>query len=436
MMYYPIKLRDLTPANLRYYHDQHRFMVVSAGRRSRKTLISDRKVLTDPGRGALVLPGYKYYLLAPTHNQAKQIYWERIKRDTRLFWSKIPSESSLLIKLKNGSEIQVSGLDRPERIEGQSYPPIKGIHITEMASIKARVWENNIRPLLSDNNGFAIIDGVPEGRNHYYQMALYACGGVIPETQPLQGAYGENPDDPEWSFHSWWSSDVLPPGEIDSAKRQLDSRTFDQEYRGSFVSYAGNLYYTFKPDHVKDIPVNPDLPLWLTCDFNKSPMVWEVAQESGNTIKFIDEIAIGYNAKTKHNVINFCNRFKDHRQKVVYLTGDPANNVESHRDFTTDYMMIREVLESQGWKVLLKVMTAHPSINNRVNVFCSLLEHNRVLVDRKCRYLIMDLERNESDDKGGKDKSDPSQTHASDSADYLIWLLYAREFYGVKVIQN
>ena len=429
----PVQLKDLTPANLRFYNDLHRFIITAAGRRSRKTLIADRKMLTDPGRGAFVSPGYAYIHAAPTRRQAKRVYWEKLKRDTRLFWDRKPSETELIIYLKNGSQLQVDGLEDPQRIEGQTTPPIRGIHITEMGNVKPDIWDYHIRPLLADNNGFAIIDGTPEGKNHYFRMALYAAGGLIPDTRPLEGAYATNPQDPEWAFHSWFSSDVLPPSEIESARRQMDERSFQQEYEGSFISYDGSLYYNFSAEK-NTAPLRADLwePLYLTCDFNKSPMVWEVGQRKGNKLNIIAEISMPINAKTQATAQKFINRFSHHVKKVVYLTGDPANKYESHRDHSTDYVIIKEALELAGWHVVVRLLPYHPSINGRVNITCSLLEHKRLTIDSSCTYLIRDYEECEGDGKGGKDKSDPERTHASDAVDYLIWLLHSKEFYEDK----
>ncbi|MDZ7821551.1 MAG: hypothetical protein U5N26_06920 [Candidatus Marinimicrobia bacterium] len=393
-------------------------------------MIGDRKMLTDPGRGAFTTPGFAYIFAAPTRRQAKRVYWEKLKRDTRLFWDRKPSETELIIYLKNGSQLQVDGLEDPQRIEGQTSPPIKGIHITEMGNVKPDIWDYHIRPLLADNNGFAIIDGTPEGKNHYYRLSLYACGGVIPETKPLDGGYAEKPEDDEWSFHTWFSSDVLPAKEIESARRQMDERSFAQEYEGTFISYDGSLYYNYDLERNTG-PLRADLwePLYLTCDFNKSPMVWEVGQRKGRNLNIIAEISMPLNAKTPATAQKFINRFSHHVKKVVYLTGDPANKYESHRDHSTDYVIIKEVLEKAGWHVVVRMLPYHPSINGRVNITCSMLEHNRLSIDNSCTYLIRDYEECEGDGKGGKDKSDPERTHASDAADYLIWLLYSKEFY-------
>ena len=85
----PTKLINLTEPNKRYYKDLHRFICVPAGRRSRKDLIGVRKMLVDPERGAFNCKNQLYIFAAPTHSQAKSIFWETLKRDTKLFARKV-----------------------------------------------------------------------------------------------------------------------------------------------------------------------------------------------------------------------------------------------------------------------------------------------------------------------------------------------------------
>jgi hypothetical protein len=63
----------------------------------------------------------KFFCGAPTYNQARAIFWEDLKKYTSVMWEGKPSETALIIKLINGSEIHVVGLDKPERIEGQVW---------------------------------------------------------------------------------------------------------------------------------------------------------------------------------------------------------------------------------------------------------------------------------------------------------------------------
>ena len=58
------------------------------------------------------IPG-QYFAAAPTHNQAKKIFWQDLKALTlSVTHSKRPSESDLIIYMGNGSEIHVIGLDK------------------------------------------------------------------------------------------------------------------------------------------------------------------------------------------------------------------------------------------------------------------------------------------------------------------------------------
>jgi len=442
----PPALLPLTPIqshflrNRRTLHPQaHRFQVLSAGRRSRKTLLGKRRLFYE----SIGQVNKRYFAGAPIRKQAKEIFWSDLKNYLKIFTVGRPSESDLVINLFNGTEVHVIGLDRPERIEGQ---PWDGCIITEFPNIKPRAWAENIRPALADTNGWAILEGVPEGRDHYFTMASYNAGGALPPTIPYYGAYGLNPEDPEVCFYSWFSSDVLPVSEIESARRTLDPRTFRQEYEGSFEGYEGLLYYAFSQENedadktVRDL----DRPVILTCDFNKSPMVWEVGQmtkayQAGReykAVKIVQEISIPLFAKTPAAVRLFLDYMEDHQNKTIFLTGDASGQWEGHKDHSTDYVIIRDSLREAGYKVFMRVPSHNPSVNNRVNIVNSLCKTAsdlvRLWIVPTATYLLTDLRQNEGDDKGGKNKDDDERTHGSDALDALIWLEFADEFYKMK----
>ena len=91
-----------------------RFPLVPAGRRSGKTERFKRFLVKRANKVAGI-----YFAAAPTHDQAKKIFWDDLKAMTlSTTHSKQPSESNRIIFLNNGSEIHVIGLDKPQRIEG------------------------------------------------------------------------------------------------------------------------------------------------------------------------------------------------------------------------------------------------------------------------------------------------------------------------------
>jgi len=414
-----------------------RFPIVPAGRRSGKTERAKRHIAREAITTPTEWPINYYFAAAPIRDQAKKIYWEDLKAFTKPYWVKPASESNLIIYTGYQgvySEIHIVGMDKPARIEGQ---PWNGGILDEYADMKPTAFTENVRPALSDRNGFCWLIGVPEGRNHYYEVALKACDGIIPQAEPGRGVIKISKEDPEFGFYHWHSADILRPKEIASNKRLLDSRTFRQEFEASFESYQGAMYYAFNRDLVNDeiASWNPDAPLWLTCDFNKSPMVFEVVQRQGNRALFIDEIATAFHAKTKANTYKFIEKYKHASNKLVYVTGDASGKYEDHKDHTTDYFIIRDELKSHGWEVVFKVPNSNPSINNRVNIFNAKMETETVFFNSACEYLVGDMEKVEGDGKGGKNKTDPMRTHASDAGDYILFDWFAPGFYANKVKQ-
>ena len=418
----PTQLINLTPANIRYYNDLHRFICIPAGRRSRKDLIGVRKMLVDPDRGAFHCANQLYIFAAPTHAQAKSIFWETLKRDTKLFQRKV-LETERRIELINGSQLEVSGLDKPERIEGKTYPPVKGILITEFPNTKPDMWNAHIRPILSDNEGFAILNGVPEGMNHWYDMCLFACGGSMPKIVPKVGAYAESG---QWSFHAWHSADVLPDEEIAEAKRSMDERTFRQEYEASFENAEGLAYYAFSQKNIKENKYNKHINLDVGMDFNVSPMcaveghiIGDTLYQHGesilvnsNTYEMVTHLINKYNLKKDYNGFYPCTIYPD-------ATGQARESNATHTDL--------QILRKAGFRV--KARKTNPMQKDRLNSVNSLMKPMtgdvRYYVDPSCKHTIDDWNKVQrmADGRLCKDQEEmgKSRVHISDAAGYKIY---------------
>lgn len=75
-------------------------------------------------------------------------------------------------------------------------------------------WEANISPALDtfnlsrpDYQSWWFI-GVPDGLNHYYDMATYA----------------ETANDPQWKLYDWKSSEISSLATIEAAKRRMSKK--------------------------------------------------------------------------------------------------------------------------------------------------------------------------------------------------------------------
>jgi hypothetical protein len=254
------------PVQYAYWTSPHRFNTVPAGRRSGKTELAKRK-LVKRAIGASTSWEPRFFAAAPTRDQAKRIFWEDLKAmSSRDLLDGRPSESDLVISYINGATLWVIGLDKPERMEGQ---PWDGGVVDEIGNTKPNAWKENIRPALSDRLGWCDMIGVPEGRNHYYDIDKRAIA--------LMKQHG---NESEWGHYSWPSSDILPASEIEAARADLDELTFQQEYEASFINFTGRAYYPFTEDeHSTPLKYDPKAPLVLCFDFNVEPGVCAIVQE-------------------------------------------------------------------------------------------------------------------------------------------------------------
>ncbi len=348
-----------------------RFPVVPAGRRSGKTERAKRFVAKEAMRNA----GERYFIAAPTRDQVKKIYWADMKQ---LCFSslqmKAPSETDLIIYLNNGTEIHLIGLDRPERIEGILWT---GGVIDEIADVKADAWEANIRPALDTFNptrpeyrAWCWLIGVPDGLNHYYDMAQYA----------------ETANDPEWKVYHWKSSEILPEATIKSAKRQMSAKQYRQEYEASFEGATGRIYEDYaKANHTSEIILPHEQLLWMH-DQNFTPLSSAVGvrRNDGKDLYLLDEIVLT-SAVSKQSAVEFVDKFKDHKNRRVLIYGDPAGRAGEKHGHSSDYTDIEGVLRTNGWTFERRVKLAAPAIKDRQNAVrakvCSADGHRSIFVN-------------------------------------------------------
>lgn len=379
------------PVQLALVTDKVRFKVVPAGRRSGKTERAKRYVV----REAMRVPG-PYFIAAPTRDQVKKIYWADIKALslTSIIGRECVSESELTIKFPNGSTITLIGLDQPQRMEGIFW---KGGVIDEIADVKDKAWEENISPALDTydpNNptyrAWCWLIGVPDGLNHYYEMAEYA----------------RTSGDPDWKLYTWKSSEILPQDVIEGAKRRMSARAFRQEYEASFETVTGRIYGDYGVhNHTKEV-IKPHEQLHWFHDFNYSPMSSGigvrrdsrrlpnrngVVHPTADDFYVLDEIIL-QSAVARQTAVEFVDKFKDHKNRKVILFGDPAGRAGEKHGHASDYTDIVDVLKSAGWIVERKVKNAAPAIRDRQNAVRTKLltasgESSLFVNTAKCPYM-------------------------------------------------
>lgn len=331
--------------------DGIRFPVVPAGRRSGKTERAKRFL----SREALWYPDEKYFAAAPTFNQAKKIWWQDLKALTlSACHLKRPSESDLIIFMPNGTEIHVLGLDQPQRFEGI---PWSGGVIDEIADIKGESLQSNIMPALNTVDprrpfyrAWCWFIGVPDGLNHYFDMAEYAKTG----------------QDPDWALFHWLSADILPADVIEAAKRTMSRKQYKQEYEASFETATGKIYEDYSPANYTQSELQPHEAIHWTHDQNYTPLSSAIVVIRNGVPHIVDEIVLT-SAVSKQSALEFVEKYKKHQNKTVFIYGDPAGRAGEKHGHRSDYTDLEDVLRLNGWKFERRVRPAAPSIKDRQN---------------------------------------------------------------------
>ena len=122
---------------------------------------------------SIMRPGL-YWHLFPTYNLGRKIAWEGMTKEGRKFIDHFPNgnidgqpnNTEMRIKIKTGSVYQVVGSDNPDRLVGAN--PV-GVILSEYSLQDPRAWDY-IRPILLENEGWAVFLYTPRGRNHGYTL--------------------------------------------------------------------------------------------------------------------------------------------------------------------------------------------------------------------------------------------------------------------------
>jgi predicted phage terminase large subunit-like protein len=202
------------------WKDTSRFKVVAAGRRCGKSRLAAWMLIVN----ALQADRGHVFYVAPTQGQARDIMWSLLIELAHPV-IKTSHINNMQITLVNGATISLKGADRPDTMRGVS---LKFLVLDEYADMKPSVFEEILRPALADQKGSCLFIGTPKGRNHFYDLYVYADKGD-------DESYGS------WHFTSY-NNETLDPEEIDLAKKSMSSFAFRQEFMASFEALGSEIF--------------------------------------------------------------------------------------------------------------------------------------------------------------------------------------------------
>lgn len=217
------------------------------------------------------------------------------------------------------------------------------------------------------------------------------------------------------------------PDFYDRLKASYDENFFRQEVLGDYLNVRGGLVYpAFRRDqNVRELEIDPALPVLWTLDFNVTPLCSLVVQKCRDEVRVLDEIVLR-RATTEQACEEFERKF-GMPQGGVAVFGD-ANGMTMHTaSELTDFQVIRDYFFARRSPVRLNVPNCNPSVRARVGLvnsrLCNAEGDVSLVVSPRCKELIDDFEQVAYEEESTQiDKNkDRNRTHASDALGYLVW---------------
>lgn len=235
-----------------------------------------------------------YWHCLPEYSQARRAIWSAVNPHTgkRRIDEAFPpelvesrNEQEMFIRFKNGSTWQLVGSDRYNSLVGAG---VAGVVFSEWALANPSAW-GYIRPMIEENDGWAIFITTPRGRNHAkatYDLALknpegwYAEVSSVENTKALTDAQLQEALEDNIALYG----------------HDIGKATFDQEYLCSFNAATIGAFYAAECLRVRmdgrlssEVPVDPDQPVHRAWDLGwaDSTAIWWF-QVVGDQVRVLD----------------------------------------------------------------------------------------------------------------------------------------------------
>ena len=230
-----------------------------------------------------------YYYFFPEFAQGRRVIWDGMDGSGYRFLDHIPAElvrkansTDMKIELVNNSIIQIIGTDKFDKVRGSN--PI-GCVFSEYAFQNPKAWEI-VRPILTENGGWAVFNSTPFGKNHFYDMVEQARSNPnwFLQVLTVEDSVDEN-------GNRYVSEDLIEEERASGMSEDM----IQQEYYCSFTANAQGFYYlkyleeAEQESRIENLPYDPSYPVdtWWDIGVSDNTAIW-FTQTIGREIHVID----------------------------------------------------------------------------------------------------------------------------------------------------
>lgn len=210
------------PLQMELHKSLKRFNVIVCHRRFGKSVFAVNELIAKAV--SCKVENGRFAYIGPTFRQTKDIIWKYVKQYTAPIPYMKYNETECSATFPNGVSLRLYGTENADALRGMF---LNGVVIDEVGDIPKHVWPEIIRPMLIDYKGWAIFIGTPKGENIFYDLYMHA-------------GYAQN-----WFQATYKASKtgILPPEELEDARRTSTEASYNQEYECSFSAPVRGAYY-------------------------------------------------------------------------------------------------------------------------------------------------------------------------------------------------
>jgi len=224
-----------------------------------------------------------YYYYFPTASMGRDILWDGMDRDGFKFLDHFPNllvsrtnTTEMSIELKNGSIFKIRGTDKREPV---GINPV-GVVFSEFSRQNPAAGWDLVRPILAENQGWAVFNFTPRGKNHAYRL------------------YRMAKENPEWFCQLLRADETgaITKEAIESERASgMSEEMIQQEFYCSFDIGTEGSYYgrsmtqLWAKGQICDVDYNANFPVYTAWDIGigDSTAIW-FFQLFGGRIQCID----------------------------------------------------------------------------------------------------------------------------------------------------
>ncbi len=306
-------------------------------------------------------------------------------------WDK--SDVRIYVKDRFRGEIIFRSGDDPQKIIAFECTDVV---IDEFDTIRRadqdELWEKAIARMSGAKDSTIGVTTTPEGYKKTYELFDEQSIGKLIKARTKDNYY-------------------LPEDYIKMLEDQYDAVLIKQYMDGEFVNINQmQAYYAFNRDCIGEYKRQTNNVL-VGIDFNVDPLCAVIGEKIKDELVIYDELYLR-NSNTFRLVEVLKSKYKN-------ITAYPDMTGTARK--TSAAMTDIQILQKGGIRIN---GIRNPRVKDRIQTVNSMFSAGKIKIDKKCKYLIKDLEQVSLDKYGEIDKSVTDLTHISDALGYMIYRLF------------